>query len=115
MMTKTVRKERSRDVEHLRKEVERLTAALASVKSQKDAYVLEVRIEDGETFTRTRTYYHVKKDAVNDLLLARTRFTGESSRGPADEPKSVNRGSTELTLVSGDRVFRGTITRIKII
>lgn len=114
-MTKTIRKERSHDIEHYRKEVERLTAALASVKNQKDAYVLEVRQDDGECFNVTRTYYHAKKDAVNDLLLARLRFAGDDKELLKREPKQVTRGNTELTISTADKVFRGTITRIKII
>lgn len=114
-MTKTVRNPRSHEVEHLRKEVERLTAALAAVKSQKDAYVLEVRKEDGESFSITRTYYHAKKDAVNDLMLERARFAGDDQELLKREPRQVTRGNTELTVSTDDRIFRGTISRIKII
>lgn len=114
-MTKTVRKERSHDMEHLRKEVERLTAALAAVKNQKDAYVLEVRKDDGESFSITRTYYHAKKDAVNDLLLARQQFAGDDKELLKKEPRQITRGNTELTISTEDKVFRGTISRIKII
>lgn len=114
-MTKTIRKERSHDIEHYRKEVERLTAALAAVKNQKDAYVLEVRKDDGESFSITRTYYHAKKDAVNDLMLAKLQFAGDDKELLKKEPRQVTRGNTELTISKEDKVFRGTISRIKII
>jgi hypothetical protein len=114
-MTKTTQKPRSHEVDRLRKEVERLTAALAAIKNQKDAYVLEVRKEDGESFSITRTYYHAKKDAVNDLLLERTKFAGDDKELQKIEPRQVTRGNTELTISTDDKIFRGTISRIKII
>ena len=114
-MTKTVRNERGHEVDRLRKEVERLAAALASVKNQKDAYVLEVRKEDGESFSITRTYYHAKKDAMNDLYVERAKFAGDDKELLSKEPRQVTRGNTELTISTEDRVFRGTVSRIKII
>ena len=114
-MTKTTQKPRSHEVDRLRKEVERLTAALAAIKNQKDAYVLEVRKEDGESFSITRTYYHAKKDAVNDLLLERTKFAGDDKELQKIEHRQVTRGNTELTISTDDKIFRGTISRIKII
>ena len=115
-MTKTVRNSRSHEVEHLRKEVQRLTAALAAVKSQKDIYLLEIHEDDGETFTVNRTYYKVKQDAVNDLNVMKVRFVGDAGDGVLVEPKQVAKGKYDLVITREDgKVFRGTITRIKII
>lgn len=115
-MTKTVRNTRSHEVDHLRKEVDRLTAALAAIKSQKDVYFLEVRIDDGETFNITRTCYRAKADAVNDLELAKHHFVGTDKELASIEPVKLTPGSTDLTIANGDgKVFRGSITRIKII
>ena len=114
-MTKTNQNPRSHEIERLRKEVERLTAALAAIKNQKDAYVLEVRTEDGESFSITRVYYHAKKDAMHDLNVAKTKFAKDDQELMKKEPKQVTRGNTELTLSTDDRIFRGTVSRIKII
>jgi len=115
-MTKTVRNSRSHEVEHLRKEVERLTAALAAIKNQKDVYFLEVRIDDGETLTTTRTCYRAKADATNDLTVAKHRFVGTDKELASIEPVKLTPGSTDLTIANGaGQVFRGSITRIKII
>lgn len=114
-MTKTMRNSRNHEIERLRKEVARLTAALAAVKNQKDAYLLEIRTDDGENFSITRTYYHAKKDAANDLLVGRQQFADGDMELIKKEPVQVARGNTELTMSKEDRIFRGTISRIKII
>lgn len=114
-MTKTVKGNLQREIIDLRKDVERLTAALAAVKNRKGAYLLEIRTGDGEKFTTERTYYYLKKDAVNDLMVARAKFAGDNKELLKTEPCHVNRGTMELTMATEDGTFRGEISRIKII
>lgn len=115
-MTKTVQKGRSHELEHLRKEVERLSSALTAIKNQKDAYFLEIREDDGESFRITRTYYRAKKDAVNDLNVAKHAFCEGDEALLSKSPEQVARGNVDLTISRDDgHVFRGIITRIKIL
>ena len=114
-MTKTVQKGRTHEVEHLRKEVKRLSDALSAIKNQKDAYFLEVREDDGESFHITRTYYRAKKDAMNDLNVAKHEFCKGDETLLAKSPEQAAPGNVELTISRDGHVFRGIITRIQII
>lgn len=116
MTIKNEKKTRTHEIDHLKKEVEDLTAALAAVKSRKDAYFLEIRIDDGENFSITRNYYWTKRDAVNDLHVAKAKFAEGNKELESVDPRQVSKGSMDLTIAREDgNVFRGTITRIKII
>jgi hypothetical protein len=111
-----VKDDLKKEVDDLKKEVVRLNGLLAAIKNQKDAYFLEIREEEGGSCSITRSYYKVKRDAMDDLNIAKAKFVGNDTELAKTEPRQVARGSVDLTMSREDgTVFRGTITRIKII
>ena len=114
-MRKETDRNTTRELDKLRKENARLEKALAASRETHDIYGMETRITDGETFTVTRSYYRLRKDAVNDAVVAMSRFLGDTGKKPA-EPKQVAKGNLDFAVSREDgQVFRATITRIKLI
>lgn len=114
-MKKDLDRNVKKELDHLRKEVARLTKALASSRETHDIYGLEVRINDGENFKSTMNYYRLRKDAVNDAAVAMAKFLGDPGKKPA-ESKQIAKGNLDFAVSREDgHVFRATITRIKLI
>lgn len=124
-MARTVTNKKTKEVDELRKKVRELESSLSAVRKNNDIYMLTVttyRSDDMSTLANTsRTFYHSKKAALNDLVWSLEQFfaeTGEQAvKGKsAAQPVQLSPGTVELTRTRNDgATFSGLVTRIKVV
>lgn len=81
-MAKTRSDSSSREIAKLRKEIDALTQTLAAVKkSNGSAYMLRVNTDDPDKgeYRVLRQFYHLRKDAVNDMNYHFVKICGKDA------------------------------------